>query len=155
MRAILLILGLTALAAAQKPSPEYQIRAGREKSNQAFKAKDLKAAAESLADDFTITRGNGTAIAPKAAYLETLSGQFANPKSIWFERITDKVELSVAGPLAAEHGHWQGHFPDGRKAFGGTYLAMWRNAGAGWKIRSELFVVLTCDDAAACKDYTK
>ena len=32
---------------------------------------------------------------------------------------------------------------DGKRAFGGSYLAMWRRGERGWQIRSELFVLLT------------
>jgi ketosteroid isomerase-like protein len=143
-------------ALAQKPAPEYEIRAAREKSNQAFKTRDVKAAGESLTDDYTVTRGNGAAVATKATYLEALAATFGNWSAVWYQRTTDKVDISTASPvIAAEHGHWQGRYPDGRKAYGGTYLAMWRRTSAGWKIRSELFVVLTCDDPPACREYTK
>ncbi len=43
--------------------------------------------------------------------------------------------------------------PGGNEAYGGTYLAMWRHTDGGWKIRSGLFVVLTCADEAACTAY--
>ena len=155
MRLGLMVLLAIGTAAGQKRSPEYEIRAERAKSNQAMLAHDLKAFADTLGEDFTATRGNGSAVKSKQEYVESFAGRFKDPAAIRFERITDSVVLSVAGPLAAEHGHWNGTLPDGRKAFGGTYLAMWRKIATGWKIRSELYVVLSCDDKAACAAYTK
>ena len=70
-------------------------------------------------------------------------------------RIPDKVEISGAAPLASEQGHWTGIRKDGTTAYGGAYLAMWRKTGDAWKLRSELFVVLTCDDNQACAAYRK
>jgi len=39
--------------------------------------------------------------------------------------------------------------------FSGTYLAMWREAASGWKLRSELFVSLECKDAVSCESYRR
>ena len=153
-RGLLVVLAMST-AWGQKRPPEYEIRAVRAKSNQAMTARDLKAFADTLGEDFTATRGNGTAVKSKPEYVESFAERFKDPKAIRFERITDSVELSAAGPLAAEHGHWIGTLADGHKAFGGTYLAMWRRIASGWKIRSELYVVLSCDDKAACAAYTK
>jgi hypothetical protein len=98
-------------------------------------------------------RGNGVLIPSRQAYIDTFTQDFANPNAIGFERISDRIEFSTAAPLAAEHGHWIGTRPNGSRAYGGTYMAMWRKTSAGWKLRSELFVVLTCDDTAACESY--
>ena len=153
-RGLMLLLAMST-AWGQKRPPGYEIRGVRAKSNQAMLAHDLKAFADTLGEDFTATRGNGTAVKSKQEYVESFAERFKDPRAIRFERITESVELSAAGPLAAEHGHWVGTLPDGHKAFGGTYLAMWRKTATGWKVRSELYVVLTCDDKAACAAYTK
>lgn len=75
--------------------------------------------------------------------------------SVRYERIVDSIDLSSSVPLAAEHGHWIGRLPDGKVFFTGTYMAMWRHTNLGWKLRSELFVSLTCADPASCDAYRK
>lgn len=41
--------------------------------------------------------------------------------------------------------------PNGSTFYTGTYTAMWRHSpDTGWKLRSELFVSLTCADSASC-----
>ena len=145
-----------ALASAQvKTDPAAEIRAAREASNRALATKDIKAFAESLAPDFVMIRGNGILVPSRQAYIDLISGDFKNPNATRYERIPGKIELSSAAPLAAEHGHWTGTLPNGKRAYGGAYLAMWRQTETGWKIRSELFVVLTCDDEATCAGYRK
>lgn len=146
---MLIPLLLLALAA----DPESAIRAARQSSNQALQRRDIQAFAATLAPDFTGTRGNGTPIPSRQAYIDLFTKDFANPSAVRFERIPDKIEISKAAPLAAEHGHWIGTRPDGTKAFTGTYLAMWRKTPTGWQIRSELFIVLHCADEAACALY--
>jgi ketosteroid isomerase-like protein len=137
---------------AQTNKDEAEIRQIRGESNAAIAKSDLAAFAISLTDDFVMVRGNGV-FASRAEYLKAFEEDFRTPGSVRYERIIDTVELSKAGPLAAEHGHWVGRMPDGHAAYGGTYLAMWRHTDAGWKIRSELFVRLTCEDAALCSAY--
>jgi ketosteroid isomerase-like protein len=146
---MLIPLLLLALAA----DPESAIRAARQSSNQALQRRDIQGFAATLAPDFTGTRGNGTPIPSRQAYVDLFTKDFANPSAVRFERIPDKIEISKAAPLAAEHGHWIGTRPDGTKAFTGTYLAMWRQTPTGWQIRSELFIVLHCADEAACALY--
>ena len=146
------------LAWAQMDSAEELIRAVRVRSNQAMAAHDLQTLVGTLTEDFVQVRGNGMFTGSKALWMDTMRTSFADPKAIGFERTTDKVEVSKLESskvtrLAAEHGHWTGRKADGAKAFGGTYLAMWRKAGEGWKIRSELFVVLDCYDETACAAY--
>ncbi len=120
-----------------------------------FNSRDIKAFASTLADDFVMIRGNGVLVPSRQAYIEMFLHDFADPKAIRYERIADKIEVSNAAPLAAEHGHWIGRLPDGTQAYGGSYMAMWRRTEAGWKIRSELFVVLSCSDDASCAGYRK
>ena len=155
MRPAALLLILAAMAMAQKRAPEYEVRAGRAKSNQAMEAHDAQAFAAMLTGDFSMISGNGKAQTSGQKYVELIAARWKDPKAVRLERVTDKVEISAVGPLAAEHGHWTALLPDGRKAYGGTYLAMWRKEANGWKIRSELFVALSCDDAAVCADYMK
>jgi ketosteroid isomerase-like protein len=137
-----------------KPA-EREIRAARERSNRALAARDAKAMADTLASDFVQVRGSGAFTPSKEAYLESLTQSFADLKAVTYRRTPDKIEVSSAAPLAAEHGHWVTLRSDGVSAYGGTYLAMWRLTEAGWKVRSEMYVWLDCHDAAACAEYKK
>jgi len=151
--AVLCFFTIGATAQAQPNPAEAEIRAARRESNRAIQHSDLRAFAASLADDFVMIRGNGTLVPSRSEYIEVFKKDFADPRSVRYERIADKVEISNAAPVAAEHGHWIGTRSDGKRAYGGTYLAMWKRTKSGWKIRSELFVVLTCEDDAACAGY--
>jgi ketosteroid isomerase-like protein len=141
--------------AQPKTDAAAEIRAARQRSNQAIAKRDINAFAESIGADFVMIRGNGSFTPSRQAYIERFGADFKDPGTVRYERIPDKIDISAAAPLAAEHGHWIATRPNGQKAYGGTYLAMWRRTDAGWKIRSELFVVLTCDDEAACAEYRK
>ena len=147
-----LLMGVALAGYAQTNKDEAEIRRVRGESNAAIAKSNLAAFATSLTDDFVMVRGNGV-FASRAEYVKAFEEDFRTSGSVRYERIVDSVELSKAGPLAAEHGHWVGRMPDGHPAYGGTYLAMWRHTDAGWKIRSELFVRLTCEDAAVCNAY--
>src|SRR5580704_10212118 len=152
MRSDWWILPLTfALAYAQVDNdPAAEIRAARQRSNRALATHDIKAFGESLAPDFVMIRGNGSFTPSRQSSIDRFAEDFKNQNAVRYERIPDKIEISSAAALAAEHGHWTATRPNGQKAYGGTYLAMSAPTETGWKIRSELFVVLTCDDEAAC-----
>lgn len=143
--------------APQQPSPDAvaQIRAARERSNRAIAARDIEAFGESIAEDYVMVRGKGVFVPSRQAYLEDNAADFKKPDAVRYERIPDKIELSTVLPIAAEHGHWIATSPNGKIAYGGTYLAMWRQGKKGWQLRSELFVLLSCQDEAACAAYRK
>ena len=149
-------LACIALAVAQAPTdPVSQIYAAREQSNRALAMHDVKGFGESLAADFVIVRGNGVFMPSRQAWMDAIEADFKNPNAVRYERVPDKIEISLASPIAAEHGHWTATLPNGKVAYTGTYLAMWRRSEAAWQIRSELFVVLGCDDEATCAGYRK
>jgi ketosteroid isomerase-like protein len=145
------LLLMASMATAQEAEISA-VKAAREQSNRAIEERDIKGFSHSLAPDFLMVRGSGTLVASRAAYIELFRQDFADPKSIVYQRTPEKIEISTAAPLAAEHGHWVGT-TNGRVAYSGTYLAMWRHTEEGWKIRSELFVVLSCGDREICKQY--
>jgi uncharacterized protein (TIGR02246 family) len=150
------LLAFVALAAAQTSvDPVSQIRAARQRSNRALAMHDAKSFAESLAEDFVIVRGNGIFMPSRQAYIQAIEADFRNPKVVRYERIPDKIEISLVSPIAAEHGHWTATLPNGKRAYNGTYLAMWKRGESGWRIRSELFVLLGCEDEATCATYRK
>jgi ketosteroid isomerase-like protein len=157
MKTVTLLIAFALALGAQgtSPSDEAAIRAARQSSNEAIRKHDIQAFGATLTDDLVMVRGNGALVPSRQAYIDLLAKDFADAQSVRYERVPDKIELSSATLLAAEHGHWIGTRADGTKAYGGTYLAMWRKTDSGWKIRSELFVVLRCYDAAACAAYRK
>jgi ketosteroid isomerase-like protein len=155
LRSVLLACSAIAILQAQGTPAEREIRATRERSNRAIATHDIKAMAESLTSDYVQVRGSGAFTPSREAYLEYLGKSFADPKAVTYKRTPDKIEISDAAPLAAEHGHWDALRSDGVSAYGGTYLAMWRKTESGWKLRSELYVWLVCHDAAACAEYSK
>ena len=152
MTRLLLLLALATSTFAQ--SPEATIRELRARSNQAIAKHNLDDFADSLDSDFVMVRGSGVFVGSKKDYVALFQQDFADPHSITYRRTPEKIEVSSAAPLAAEHGRWVGTNPDGTIGYGGTYLAMWRRTDKGWKIRSELFVVLSCGKGDACKQYS-
>jgi ketosteroid isomerase-like protein len=135
------ILAASTPASGPTPPAEREIRALRAASNRAIATRDLPAISATLADDFVVIIGDGTLLT-RPAYLEAFAHTFAQPLPLRYERIADTIHISASLPLAAEHGHWIGTVPDGTVLFTGTYMAMWRNSAAGWRLRSELFVTL-------------
>lgn len=136
------MLQILTLALALALSDEALIRDARKASNLAIKQRNIQAFAASLREDLIVVRSDGESIPSRAAYIDGFVTRFADPKAVLFERIAEKIEVSNALPLAAEHGRWIAFHPDGSRAYGGSYMAMWRKADAGWKIRSELYVRL-------------
>ena len=130
------------------------IRELRTRSNRAIQQRDLIAFGQTMLPDIAITRGSGSHVSGRDSVLASVSVQFNDKAFLGYVRHTDRVDISTMSPLAAEHGHWTGRFqrPDGIQTITGTYLAMWRKTDTGWKIRSELFVSLTCAGSAACKN---
>jgi hypothetical protein len=149
-----LLCGVSISCVAQATRDEETIRGLRAASNKAIGASDISGFAASLEPGFVVVTGNGSLLT-REEYIATFAKDFEDPYSIRFERIVDSIEISSSVPLAAEHGHWVGRVPGGPALFRGTYLAMWRRSESGWKLRSELFVSLSCSDAAACESYRK
>jgi len=153
--AIALLLSVASVSCmAQAAHDEESIRSMRAASNKAIEASDIAGFAASLEPGFVVVTGNGSLLT-REAYLAAFAKDFEDPHSVRFERIVDSIEVSSSVPLAAEHGHWVGRVPGGPAMFRGTYLAMWRKTESGWRLRSELFVSLSCSDAAACESYRK
>ena len=91
----------------------------------------------------------------RAAWLNDVAAEFKNPNAVPYERTSEKIEASDVAPIAAEHRHWTATLPNGKLAYTGTYLAMWKHYATAWQIRSELFVLLTCENPATCAAYRK
>ncbi|WP_293692501.1 MULTISPECIES: nuclear transport factor 2 family protein [unclassified Spirosoma] len=150
------LVGLVSLnlVAQTKPSSldVAAIRSLRAESNQAIQAKDLSGFGQTMLPEIEVTRGSGSHVSGRDSVLASVAVQFKDPAFLGYVRYTDRIDISTTSPLAAEHGHWEGRFrrSDGTQLITGTYLAMWRKTDSGWKIRSELFVSLSCTGSAAC-----
>ena len=152
---LLAAVALPMIAMGQAGLAVDDIRAARQASNEALKRHDIEAFGASLDPELVVVTGGGTFVPSRQAYMDRLAKDFTNPNAFRFERTAETVEVGETGTLAAERGHWVGFQHDGSRGLGGTYLAMWRKTDAGWKIRSELFVLLNCYDKAACEQYRK
>ncbi len=138
---------------AVSESPDLAaIRALRAQSNRAIQVRDLTTFGQTMLPDIEVTRGSGSHVSGRDSVLASVAVQFKDPAFLGYIRNTDSLQVSTMGPLVAENGHWTGRFrrPDGIQTIRGVYLAMWRKTNEGWKIRSELFVSLTCTGSAAC-----
>ncbi|HZL26207.1 MAG TPA: DUF4440 domain-containing protein [Acidobacteriaceae bacterium] len=146
--AALLVMLLSIPTHSQTPrtpaQDEAEIRAARTFSNKSIVRRNLLGVGDSLDTDFVAVIGDGSFVPSRDAYLGLFKQGFDSPRTaLTYERVADTVEVSATKPLAAEHGHWVATLPDGSVAHTGTYMAMWRHANEGWKIRSELYVTLT------------
>ena len=140
-------------AIATASVPETDIRDMRGRSNRAIAAHDLETVIAALAPDVVVTGGNGGVTIGRDSVRAVFRRIFADTSFIDYLRTPDSITVSTARPtLAAEHGHWMGryHTANGIEDIGGVYLAMWRRTTEGWRIRSELFVSLTCHGPRMC-----
>ncbi len=121
-------------------------------SNHAIESRDLATLTNTMLPEMVVTAGNSRHIAGRDSVQALFAKTFADAAFLDYVRTTDSVQVSSLNPLAAEHGHWVGRWqrPDGIQLVQGTYLAMWRQTESGWKLRSELFVSLTCTGSKAC-----
>lgn len=142
-----------AIEAIASAAPDPDIREVRSRSNRAIAAHDLEGVVATLTPDVVVTGGNGGVLVGRDTVRASFRRSFADTTFIDFLRTPDSITVSTARPaLAAEHGHWMGryHTANGIEDIGGVYLAMWRRTNDGWRIRSELFVSLTCHGPRMC-----
>ncbi|MEO5817241.1 MAG: nuclear transport factor 2 family protein [Gemmatimonadaceae bacterium] len=134
-------------------TPESEITEVRSRSNRAISAHDLETVVTTMTPDIVVTAGNGGVLVGRDSVRASFRRSFADTTFIDFLRTPDSITVSTARPaLAAERGHWMGryHTANGIEDIGGVYLAMWRRTNEGWRIRSELFVSLTCHGPRMC-----
>lgn len=116
----------------------------RAASNAAIAAHDAAGIVACVEDEVCVTTGNGQVCIGREAMRARFAEMFARQPDILYVRTPHSVELSEAAPLACEQGVWRGSWSeDGRPVqVDGRYTAMWRRGGQGWRIRSELYVLL-------------
>jgi ketosteroid isomerase-like protein len=138
-------LDLTPIAALTPPSgapatARADVRTARLAQNAAFAAGLFDSAATFWTNDVTITTSRGAVRRGVGEYRDALAGD-----SLRYERVPDRIDVSAAWAIAWEEGRWVGRRGGtGPAVVGGRYSAQWQKVGDRWKIRSELFVGLTC-----------
>jgi ketosteroid isomerase-like protein len=123
-----------------------QIRAERLKQNAAIAAHDVRAIERTWEPDIAVTAGMGIAFQGADLYRKAFEDEFASFPDTKYERRPDVIQVSAVRPLAAERGTWSRRWTSkkGRGEMRGSYMAMWQKTNGTWRIRSELFVLLSC-----------
>lgn len=142
---VLALLGTVEPAVAQMPADD--IRSLREQSNAAIARHDVDAVVSFLDAEYQITVGSGKLYHGRDAESEGWREEFATAADLKYVRSPESVEVSASGDRAAEIGVWVGTWTtaDGPHRSHGRYAAYWTKVDASWKIRSELFVTLSCE----------
>jgi len=126
-----------------------EIRAARTASNAALAAHDVEAITSFWTEDVAITAGSGTAAIGRDTWRRAIAAQLERYPDVIYIRTPDAIKLSAVTPIASEHGTWTGTWSseNGPVTSGGEYQAMWRRDPDGWRLRSQLFVTLSCEGA--------
>ncbi len=155
-RILIRLIAVLAFAAPQvllaQDSAVEAIRAVREQSNVAIAERDLAALQATWVDDFNVSASNGDVFSGGQAMADAFASSFEDPEFVTYRRTPTIVSISEGGGFGAESGEWVGRWnkPDGEMRVSGVYLAQWQNRGGEWRLRSELFVALSCSGSASC-----
>ena len=124
-----------------------RIRSLRDQSNAAIARHDVDGVLSLLDAEYQITTGSGTLGQGRAGERDAWTVEFARASDLVYVRTPASIEVSSSGDRAAETGSWKGSWstPAGLRKSGGRYAAYWRLVDGNWRIRSELFVTLTCE----------
>jgi hypothetical protein len=127
-------------------SPADKIRSLRTQSNAAIARHDVKGIVALLDVEYQITTGSGALSQDRSAESEAWAKEFARAADLVYVRTPASIDVSSSGGRAAETGTWTGSWstPGGLRKVGGRYAAYWRLVDGNWRIRSELFVTLSC-----------
>lgn len=126
---------------------EQLIRSARDELNRAIADRNTSPFAKFWLDDVQITAGSGETLGNRRAlHVKRFVATFADPAFLSGIRNPTSIEVNATHGLAAEHGDWSWQYRrnDVTQDSQGTYLVMWRKAGAEWRIQSELYVMLRC-----------
>ena len=130
-----------------------EIRSLRTQSNAAIARHDVKGVVDLLDLEYQITTGSGTLSQGRSAESEAWATEFARAADLVYVRTPASIEVSASAGRAAETGTWTGSWStsSGLQRVGGRYAAYWRLVDGKWRIRSELFVTLSCA-GPACQE---
>ncbi len=153
------LVGLLALiamcpAVGAQTTPAQAIRAVRELSNAAIADRDLGTLRGTWVEDVHVTASSGVVFQDSQEMARAFASSFEDPEFVTYRRIPETVSVSEGGGFGAEYGEWVGTWAktDGEMNVHGVYLAQWRNLEDVWRIRSEVFVALSCTGSASCAD---
>ena len=138
---------VVAAAPLSGQSTAERIRAVRQQSNAAIARHDVDGVLALLDVEYQITTGSGVQRQERASERDAWTAEFARASDVVYVRTPASIEVSASGVRAAETGTWTGSWstPTGPRTSGGRYAAHWRLVDGNWRIRSELFVTLTCE----------
>lgn len=141
------LLCLVAVPPVFGQSAADEIRSLRAQSNAAIARHDVHGVVSLLDVEYQITTGSGTLSQGRSAEPGIWAEEFARAADLLYVRTPVSIEVSASGGRAAETGTWTGSWstPAGPRESGGRYAAYWRLVDGNWRIRSELFVTLTCE----------
>ena len=146
-----LFISISVNAQNQNTTDEQLIRQARKRSNEAIAKKDSNALAEIWTDDYHVLTSRNVELSGRENR-HLFAEDFKSANSKVFVRTSTNVEIYPDWNMAAENGHWTGHWkePDGEVNISGTYFAKWHKIGGLWKIRAEIFVPLHCTGSKYC-----
>ncbi|MET0247736.1 MAG: nuclear transport factor 2 family protein [Sphingomonas sp.] len=131
------------MTAPADTATDLAIRLRRAAFNRALAERDVAAIQPILAPDAVLVAGTDSALlSGRKAQLLAWRREFAAPDPTTYTRTPDRIEPSPAGPMALEHGHWQGVTASGTMLAHGSYAAKWRKVGADWVIEAEIYLTL-------------
>lgn len=146
--------GIRLARPATAADEEQAIRDARNAQNEAIREQDLDAIARYWENGVHSTAGTGILVSGRDEYREAFQGAFEDLGDVVYSRIPGTIELSSvnvfnAQRIASESGTWTGRWTsaEGPTQMSGVYSAMWRKRNGRWRIRSELFVALSCTGA--------
>jgi ketosteroid isomerase-like protein len=145
--AIAVFLVFVAASPVLGQSMTDKIRSLRDQSNAAIARHDVDGVLSFLDVEYQITTGSGTLSQGRAGERDAWTVEFARASDLVYVRTPASIEVSSSGGRAAETGTWTGSWSTrtGLRKSGGRYAAYWRLVDGNWRIRSELFVTLTCE----------
>ena len=123
-----------------------EIRSLRTQSNAAIARHDVKGIVALLDVEYQITTGSGSFFQDRSADSAAWAMEFARAADLVNVRTPTSIDVSSSGGRAAEIGTWTASWstPAGLRKAGGRYAAYWGLVNGNWRIRSELFVTLSC-----------
>jgi hypothetical protein len=135
-------------------SDEDIIRSVRAISNQAIKDRDIDALKNTWLANLHVTSSSGAVIQDGDQMATLFREAFTDSKFIIYVRTPVEVNLSPGNMYAAERGGWisRRNSKSGEMVVEGTYLAQWHKVETGWRIRSEVFIALSCVGSKECEN---